>query len=100
VTEAYTNFVLDNVNNHCLRFAVMEERTFPWHSHPDSDELFIVLEGKLIIELRDEPSVTLGRGDFYKVKAGQIHRTIAIGRTVNLCLEATAAETIFSDHVS
>lgn len=75
--------------------AVMDEKTFPWHSHPDSDELFIIVEGKLVIEFSDGHSVILGRGDFHKVKAGQVHRTIAHGRTVNLCLEATTAATLF-----
>jgi len=95
VTEQHKNFVLDDVNDHCLRMAVMNEKTFPWHSHPDSDELFIIVEGKLLIEFKDESSVTLQAGDFHKVKAGKIHRTIAIGRTVNLCFESTKAATVF-----
>ncbi len=95
VIELHKNFILDEVNDHCLRMAVMDEKTFPWHSHPDSDELFIILEGKLLIEFKDEPTVTLEPGSFHKVNAGKIHRTIAIGRTVNLCFESTSAETIF-----
>ena len=97
VAEQHKNFVLEDVNDHCLRMAVMDEKTFPWHSHPDSDELFIILEGKLIIEFKDDHSVTLENGDFHKVPAGKIHRTIAVGRTVNLCFESTAAATIFID---
>lgn len=95
VKDQHKNFVLDEVNDHCLRMAVMDEKTFPWHLHPDSDELFIVTEGKLLIEFKDEHSITLRPGDFHKVKAGIIHHTIAVGRTVNLCLEATKAKTVF-----
>jgi mannose-6-phosphate isomerase-like protein (cupin superfamily) len=95
VTESHKNFVLGEVNNHCLRMAVMDEKTYPWHSHPNSDELFLILEGKLIIEFEDNNKVALGPGDFHKVQAGKVHRTIAIGRTVNLCFESTTAETVF-----
>jgi mannose-6-phosphate isomerase-like protein (cupin superfamily) len=95
VTEQHKNFILDEINDHCLRMAVMEEKTYPWHSHPDSDELFVILEGKLVIEFQDAPAVTLEPGEFHKVAAGKIHRTIAVGRTVNLCFEATVAETVF-----
>ncbi len=95
VKDQHKNFVVADVNNHCLRMAVMDEKTFPWHVHPDSDELFLILEGELIIEFKEESAVHLKPGDFYKVTAGKVHRTIAVGRTVNLCFESTAAETVF-----
>ena len=94
VTALHKNFVLDEVNNHCLRMAVMDGKTYPWHSHPNSDELFLILEGELIIEFKEGGSVVLGPGDVHKVQAGKIHRTIAVGRTVNLCFESTSAETV------
>lgn len=98
ITEPHVNFVIEEVNDHCMRMAVMEEKTFPWHSHPDSDELFVILEGQLIIEFKDQPLVKLGPGDFYKVKSGMIHRTIAVGRTVNLCFETKVANTVFFEN--
>jgi mannose-6-phosphate isomerase-like protein (cupin superfamily) len=97
VSERHSNFVLDEVNDHCLRLAVMEDKVFPWHFHPDSDEFFVVLEGELTIEFRDDQPVRLGPGDTLKVAAGKIHRTIAAARTVNLCFESSAAETRFVD---
>ena len=46
---------------------------FVWHSHPDTDDLFIVLEGRLTIDLRDR-SVELGPGELFVVPAGVEHR--------------------------
>jgi mannose-6-phosphate isomerase-like protein (cupin superfamily) len=49
---------------------------FVWHSHPDTDDFFLVLKGRLTIELRDG-SVSLGPGDLYVVPAGVEHRPVA-----------------------
>jgi mannose-6-phosphate isomerase-like protein (cupin superfamily) len=46
---------------------------FVWHSHPDTDDLFLVLAGRLTIELRDR-TVELEQGDLYVVPRGVEHR--------------------------
>lgn len=94
VTEVYRNQVLLQVNGHCLRLGVLGGQ-YPWHAHPKSDELFLVLEGKLVIELADGTVLTLGPRQTVTVPAGVVHRTRGEGRTVNLCVEAVAAETVF-----
>jgi mannose-6-phosphate isomerase-like protein (cupin superfamily) len=45
---------------------------FVWHKHDDTDDLFLVLEGKLTIQLRDG-DVELGPGDLYVVPRGVEH---------------------------
>ena len=96
VTEPYTNAVVDEVNESCLRLAVMTGE-YPWHLHPTSDELFLVLEGELIIEFVDRPRVSLGPQMIFTVPRGIAHRTRAVRRSVNLTVEHTAAETNFVD---
>ncbi len=49
---------------------------FVWHSHPDTDDFFLVLKGRLRIEMRDG-DVTLGPGDLYVVPRGVEHRPVA-----------------------
>lgn len=49
---------------------------FVWHSHPDTDDFFLVLKGKLVIQLRDG-EVRLGPGDLYVVPRGVEHRPVA-----------------------
>ena len=49
---------------------------FVWHRHDDTDDLFLVLQGRLTIELRDG-DVTLGPGDLFVVPRGVEHRPVA-----------------------
>src|SRR5579872_6957979 len=96
VTEEYRNQVLNRVNDSCLRLAVFQGK-YRWHVHPASDELFVVLQGAIIIELKEGASIRIGPLQAATVPAGVIHRTIGVGRTVNLCFEKAQAETVFLD---
>ena len=49
---------------------------FVWHSHAETDELFLVLKGRLNIEFRDGVR-TLGPGEFLVVPKGVEHRPVA-----------------------
>ncbi len=96
VDKAYDNFILENVNDHCLRIAVFQGE-YKWHYHNNTEELFVVLEGELKIEIKDSETILLRNGDFIKIPAKTIHRTSAAVRTVNLCFEKTVEDTIFID---
>jgi mannose-6-phosphate isomerase-like protein (cupin superfamily) len=96
VVESYRNQVITRVNGSCLRLAVFDD-VFRWHHHPTSDELFLVVEGTLVIDLADGTELRLGAWQAVTIPAGAIHRTRAIGRTVNLCFEELAADTVFVD---
>lgn len=96
VTEEYRNQVLNRVNDSCLRLAVFQGK-YRWHVHPASDELFVVLEGAIVIEMKDGSSIRVGPLQAATVPAGVVHRTIGVGRTVNLCFEKAQAETVFLD---
>jgi len=50
---------------------------FTWHAHADTDELFLVLHGRLTIEFRDQPAAHLEPGDLLVVPAGTEHRPAA-----------------------
>lgn len=50
--------------------------TFPWHSHAQADEMFLVWKGQFRVEFRDRV-VTLGPGQFLVVPRGIEHRTAA-----------------------
>ena len=49
---------------------------FTWHSHQETDDFFLVLAGRVRIELRDGV-VHLGPGEMYVVPAGVEHRPVA-----------------------
>ena len=45
---------------------------FVWHSHPDTDDFFLVLDGRLTIQLRDR-DIELGPGELFVVPRGVEH---------------------------
>jgi mannose-6-phosphate isomerase-like protein (cupin superfamily) len=49
---------------------------FVWHKHDDTDDFFLVLSGRISIQLRDG-AVTLGPGEVFVVPKGVEHRPIA-----------------------
>ena len=49
---------------------------FVWHTHADTDEVFIVIDGSMRIEMRDA-SVELSAGDLFVVPAGVEHKPFA-----------------------
>ncbi len=61
---------------------------FIWHRHDETDDFFLVLKGRLTIELRDG-SVTLGPGEMYVVPKGVEHRPVADEETHILLIEPT-----------
>lgn len=96
VTEQYQNMVINRVNDSCLRLAVFDE-VYGWHYHPTSDELFVVVSGCLVIDLEDNRELRLQPWQCVTIPAKTLHRTRALGRTVNLCFEKLGAETVFVD---
>lgn len=93
VTERYRNEVIANVDDACLRLAVFDQE-YHWHLHADSDELFLVVAGTLEIDLEDR-TVQLAPWQMIVIPAGTVHRTRAIGRTVNVTFEKQGASTVF-----
>lgn len=62
---------------------------YVWHHHADEDELFLVLKGRLKIELRDR-TVELGEGEFFVVPRGVEHRPVAAQEVHALLFEPAA----------
>lgn len=91
--NGYFNTVLSTVNDHVLRLSVMTE-PFYWHFHPNSDEIFLILEGVLLIELESE-TIELSPGQLFAVQRNVPHRTSPKnGRTVNFTFEHQSMETV------
>lgn len=55
---------------------VRAQGAFVWHAHPDTDDFFLVLEGRLTIQLRGG-DVQLGPGELFVVPAGAEHSPVA-----------------------
>lgn len=94
VSDAYRNQVVLDANGECLRLSVFEGE-YRWHVHPGTDELFLVVAGELHIEFENAPEAVLREWQCLVVPAGTVHRTRAVGRTVNLTFEQQGAGTEF-----
>jgi mannose-6-phosphate isomerase-like protein (cupin superfamily) len=94
VVDHYKNQVVLNTNDACMRLSVFEGE-YRWHFHPSTDELFVVVAGELHLEFESIPEAVLHEWQCLVVPAGMVHRTRAVGRTVNVTFEQQGADTKF-----
>jgi quercetin dioxygenase-like cupin family protein len=73
--EYWNPKVVGELNDNYLK-VVKVKGEFVWHKHDEDDELFLVLKGRLVIQLRDQ-DITLNEGDFLVVPKGVEHRPVA-----------------------
>lgn len=83
--DRWFNQTLCRVNDCVVRLGIIHG-DFPWHKHDDGDEFFLVLEGRLLIDLEDEV-VELAPHQGYTIPKTVTHRTRAPERTVILMFE-------------
>jgi|SRR5581483_3439780 len=84
--EPWFNQTLTTVNDAVVRLGLLEGE-FHWHKHDDQDEFFLVLDGRLLIDLEDRDTVVLESHHGYTVPRGVMHRTRAPERTSVLMVE-------------
>ena len=73
--EYWSPKVVGALNENYLK-VVKVKGEFVWHKHDEDDELFLVLKGRLVIQLRDQ-DITLNEGEFVVIPKGVEHRPIA-----------------------
>ncbi len=74
-SEQWAPKVIAEMNDYQFK-VVKIEGDFVWHSHADTDETFIVLEGVLRIDFR-EGAVVVRQGEMYVVPKGVEHKPYA-----------------------
>ena len=86
LTEAWQPRVVAELNDYQFKVARLDGH-FVWHDHPDTDEAFLVLEGRLRIDLPGERAIELGAGELFVVPAGMQHKPYAEEPTLVLLIE-------------
>jgi mannose-6-phosphate isomerase-like protein (cupin superfamily) len=90
--EPWFNQTLTSVNDSVVRLGVLDG-DFHWHKHDVEDEFFLVLEGRLDIDIEGADTVVLRPHQGYTVPRGVVHRTRAPeGRTVILMVEPAGVQ--------
>lgn len=74
-SDTWSPRIIAELNGQQVKLAKLEGE-FVWHAHADEDELFYVIEGELIMRLRDR-DVTLQAGDLFVVPRGVEHSPYA-----------------------
>lgn len=74
-TEQWSPKIIAEMDGFHFKLAKLEG-DFVWHSHPETDEAFIVLQGQLQIDFR-EGAVTLNQGEMLIVPKGVEHKPLA-----------------------
>ncbi len=85
ITQAWSPRVVAELNDYQLKLVKLQGE-FVWHRHMDTDELFMVVDGKLQLRLRDG-TVHLDPGELYVVPRGVEHQPFAENECQVLLIE-------------
>jgi mannose-6-phosphate isomerase-like protein (cupin superfamily) len=80
--------LVGQVNDFAVKLVKLEG-AFVWHQHDDTDEMFLVVAGRLCIRLRDR-DIDLEAGEFFIVPRGVEHLPVAEDECQVLLFEPTA----------
>jgi mannose-6-phosphate isomerase-like protein (cupin superfamily) len=85
IDEVYSPRIVARVNDYDVRIA-RTRGDHVWHVHDDTDEFFLVLEGRFDVAVRDadgrERTVVLEAGDTFVVPRGTEHRPSSPGGSI------------------
>ena len=74
-TDQWSPKVIVEMNDYQFKL-VKIENDFTWHKHEDTDETFLVIEGKMGIEFEDQ-TVELSEGEMIVIPKGKKHKPYA-----------------------
>jgi mannose-6-phosphate isomerase-like protein (cupin superfamily) len=83
--EAFQPRIVGYYNDNKIQVAKTRGE-FVWHAHPDTDDFFLVVSGRLTIQLRDR-DVELGPGELFVVARGVEHCPKADGEAHVMLIE-------------
>ena len=83
--ELWHPYIITQVDGYHVKLAKVRGE-FVWHTHPETDELFLVVRGDLTIQLRDR-DVRLGPNDVFVVPKGVEHCPKADGEVHAILFE-------------
>lgn len=85
ISAPWSPHLAATVNDHDIKLAKIDG-AFIWHAHPNSDELFYLIAGKLTMEMEDADENVVAQemavGDMFTVPRGVRHRPVADKATI------------------
>ena len=83
--EYWSPRIVGELNDQYVKL-VKVKGEFIWHKHDNEDEMFLVLKGRLVLEMRGE-TIVLNEGEFFIVPRGVEHKPVADEETHVLVFE-------------
>jgi mannose-6-phosphate isomerase-like protein (cupin superfamily) len=74
-SEQWSPKIIAQLNDYHFKVAKIQGE-FIWHDHPETDEVFVVVKGHLVILFRDG-EVSLDEGEMFVIPKGVEHKPVA-----------------------
>ncbi|CAM1509793.1 Fc.00g001280.m01.CDS01 [Cosmosporella sp. VM-42] len=91
-TDTWSPRLVAAINDHHVKVAKIDGE-FIWHTHPNSDEIFYLVSGKLRMEIENQDDVVMEVGDMYVVPKGIRHRPVAENASIMMIEHETTINT-------
>ncbi|TQV92269.1 hypothetical protein V2A60_006959 [Cordyceps javanica] len=92
ITDTWSPHLVARVNGQQIKIAKIDG-AFVFHLHPESDELFYVLSGRLIMKLEEHEHNIMSAGDMWVVPKGLRHGPVADNAEIMLVEAANTINT-------
>jgi mannose-6-phosphate isomerase-like protein (cupin superfamily) len=90
-SDLWSPKIVAQMNDYHFKLAKIKGE-FIWHDHPNTDEVFIVIQDSLTIHLRDN-KVELNEGEMYVVPKGVEHKPFAVKNVTSCSLSQLVQST-------
>ena len=84
-SEYWSPKIVGELNGQHIKLAKLKGE-FVWHKHDEEDEMFLVMDGVLKMELRDE-TIIINKNEFLIVPKGTEHRPVADSEVLVMLFE-------------
>lgn len=79
ISEYFSPKIIGEVNDVYIKLVKIKGNKVPWHNHKNEDELFHILKGNLLFEIKNREPFRMNKGDIFIVKRGLNHRISSKG---------------------
>lgn len=92
VDNYFSPKIIDEVNDQFIKVAKIKGQEVPWHNHENEDKLFYIVDGELLMEIENQPSFNMKKGDLFVVKKGTNHRVSSVEECLIMLIESKTTE--------
>ncbi len=86
IDKPWSPIEVARVNDQVVRMSLLKGE-YHWHKHTHEDELFYVYKGSIVIQLKDQPDITLQEGEMAVIPKGVEHRPKSVEPSYVLLFE-------------